>query len=322
MRPQVYVTRSDYGAAGLELLQEECDVTCWKQASPVPRDELLKNVCGKDGIFCALTEKIDVELLDQAGPNLKVVATISVGYDHIDVAECRKRGIRMGYTPDVLTDATAELTVALLLATGRRLLEASREVYNGGWQSWSPGWMCGPGVKDSVVGLVGFGRIAQEVARRLVPFKPATILYHSRSNHPYEAEQVGAEKTSSLDDLLMRSDYVIVLCALTPQTHHIIDAAALDKMKSTAILINTSRGGCVDQEALYDALEMGRIRAAGLDVTTPEPLPLDSPLLKLKNVVLLPHIGSADINTRMEMSRITACNILAGLKGIKMISEL
>lgn len=287
----------------------------------MPRDELLKNVGGKDGIFCALTEKIDVELLDQAGPNLKVVATISVGYDHIDVAECKKRGIRVGYTPDVLTDATAELTMALLLATGRRLFEANKEVYNGGWQSWEPAWMCGPGLKGSTVGLIGFGRIGQEVAKRLVPFKPANILYHSRSNHPYEAEQVGAEK-ASLDELLMRSDYVIVLCALTPQTHHIIDAEALTKMKPNAILINTSRGGCVDQDALFEALQTGKIRAAGLDVTTPEPLPLDSPLLTLRNIVLLPHIGSADITTRQEMSRITACNILAGLKGIKMMSEL
>ncbi|XP_059608874.1 glyoxylate reductase/hydroxypyruvate reductase isoform X2 [Phlebotomus argentipes] len=321
MRPQVYVTRPDYADIGLELLQEECDVTMWNRVCPVPRDELLKNVCGKDGIFCALTEKIDVELLDQAGPNLKVVATISVGFDHIDVPECRKRGIRVGYTPDVLTDATAELTLALLLATGRRLLEASQEVYNGGWQAWAPSWMCGPGVKGATVGLVGFGRIGQEVAKRLVPFKPASILYHSRTNHPYEAGQVGAEKVS-LNELLLRSDFVIILCALTNDTHHIIDAEALAKMKSTAILINTSRGGCVDQEALCEALQSGRIRAAGLDVTTPEPLPLDSPLLALKNVVLLPHIGSADITTRQEMSRITACNILAGLKGVKMISEV
>uniref|UniRef100_A0A7G3ADH2 Glyoxylate reductase/hydroxypyruvate reductase n=1 Tax=Lutzomyia longipalpis TaxID=7200 RepID=A0A7G3ADH2_LUTLO len=321
MRPQVYVTRPDYAAVGMEILGEECDLTFWNQACPVPRDELLKNVGGKDGIFCALTEKIDVELLDQAGPNLKVVSTISVGYDHIDVAECKKRGIRVGYTPDVLTDATAELTMALLLATGRRLLEANKEVYNGGWQAWEPAWMCGPGIKGSTVGLVGFGRIAQEVAQRLVPFKPSNILYHSRTNHPYEAEKVGAERVS-LDELLMRSDYVIVLCALTAETHHIIDAEALAKMRPTAILINTSRGGCVDQDALFDALQSGQIRAAGLDVTTPEPLPLNSPLLTLRNIVLLPHIGSADITTRQEMSRVTACNILAGLKGIKMISEL
>ncbi|XP_055694176.1 glyoxylate reductase/hydroxypyruvate reductase isoform X1 [Lutzomyia longipalpis] len=321
MRPQVYVTRPDYASVGMEILGEECDLTFWNQACPVPRDELLKNVGGKDGIFCALTEKIDVELLDQAGPNLKVVSTISVGYDHIDVAECKKRGIRVGYTPDVLTDATAELTMALLLATGRRLLEANKEVYNGGWQAWEPAWMCGPGIKGSTVGLVGFGRIAQEVARRLVPFKPSNILYHSRTNHPYEAEKVGAERVS-FDELLMRSDYVIVLCALTAETHHIIDAEALAKMRPTAILINTSRGGCVDQDALFDALQSGQIRAAGLDVTTPEPLPLNSPLLTLRNIVLLPHIGSADITTRQEMSRVTACNILAGLKGIKMISEL
>lgn len=295
-------------------------MTIWFGTKPIPRADLLEGVTGKDAIYCALTEIIDKEVLDQAGPNLKVVSTISVGYEHIDVKECKKRGIRVGYTPDVLTDATAEITISLVLATGRRLFEANKEVYNGGWAAWSPSWMCGPGVKDSVVGIIGFGRIGVEVARRLVPFKPSSILYHSRTQK-YDAEKIGAER-AALDELLKKSDYVIITCALTPETKHIINADALKKMKPNAILINTSRGGCIDQEALYDALSTKQIRGAGLDVTTPEPLPLDSPLLTLDNIVILPHIGSADINTRIEMSRITGCNILAGLKGIKMLSEL
>lgn len=268
-----------------------------------------------------MTEKIDREVLDSAGADLKVVSTISVGHEHIDLAECKSRGIRVGFTPDVLTDATAELTLALLLATGRRLIESNKEVYNGGWASWAPSWMCGPGVKDSVMGIVGFGRIGQAVASRLVPFLPREIIYSNRSSKDEEAKKYNARRVE-FPQLLAESDYVILCCAFTPETRNLIDEKALQMMKSSAILINTSRGGCVDQDALYKALKSGEIRAAGLDVTTPEPLPLDSPLLTLNNIVLLPHIGSADINTRVEMSRITGCNILAGLKGEEMISEL
>lgn len=181
--------------------------------------------------------------------------------------------------------------------------------------------MCGPGIKDSVVGIVGFGRIGEAIASRIVPFLPKEIIYFNRSNKDYFASKYGARRVE-MDELLTSSDYVIICCALTAETHHLIDANALGKMKPTAILINSSRGGCVDQDALFHALQTGQIRAAGLDVTTPEPLPLDSPLLTLNNIVLLPHIGSADINTRIDMSRITGCNILAGLKGIKMLSEL
>lgn len=242
-------------------------------------------------------------------------------YDHIDVAECKKRGIRIGYTPDVLTDATAELTVALLLATSRRLIEANKEVSNGGWKAWAPNWMCGQGLKDSTVGIVGFGRIGQEVARRIQPFKPTKLVYSNRSDRSAEAATIGAERVT-FDQLISTCDFIILTCALTPETTNLINSSTIDKMKTNAIIVNTSRGGIINQTDLYEALKNNRIRAAGLDVTTPEPLPLDSPLLTLNNVVILPHIGSADIDTRIEMSRITACNILAGLKGVKMISEL
>ncbi|XP_063699827.1 glyoxylate reductase/hydroxypyruvate reductase isoform X2 [Culicoides brevitarsis] len=320
-RPSVYITRPDVAQQGIQLLKDECDVTMWNQASPVPRNELLKNVVGKDAIYCTLCDKIDAEVLDAAGPNLKVVGTISVGYDHIDVEECRKRGVRIGYTPDVLTDATAELTVALLLATARRLFEANKDVFNGGWKSWSPNYMCGLGLKNSTVGIVGFGRIGFEVAKRLVPFKPKQILYFNRSEKPEFAAETGAVRVSS-NDLLANSDFVICTISLTPETVHLFDSVAFSKMKSNAIFINTSRGGVVDQEALYNALYNKEIYAAGLDVTTPEPLPLDSPLLTLPNCVILPHVGSAEYDTRIEMSRITACNILAGIKGIRMVDEL
>lgn len=288
---------------------------------PVPREELLKQIIGKDALFCALTDKIDAEVIERAGAQLKCISTISVGYEHIDLEACKKKGIRVGYTPDVLTDATAELTLALLLATNRRLLEANKEVYNGGWKSWAPNWMCGQGLKGSRVGLFGFGRIGQEIASRLVPFKPSLITYTSRTERPEDAKKVQASYVS-FDDMLTKSDFIIVCCALTPTTKEIFNSSAFAKMKRNCIFINTARGGVVDQTALYTALKEKRIMAAGLDVTTPEPLPLDDPLLTLENVVILPHIGSADINTRTEMSKITAMNILAGLKGEKMVAEV
>lgn len=221
----------------------------------------------------------------------------------------------------MLTDATAELTVSLLLATSRRLIEANKEVSNGGWKSWAPSWMCGQGLKNSVVGLVGFGRIGQEVAKRIVPFKPSQLIYSNRSDRSAEAIPIGAKRVS-FDELIAQADFIILTCALTPETTNLINAESLAKMKPNAIIINTARGGVVNQSDLYDALKSNRIRAAGLDVTSPEPLPLDSPLLTLGNCVILPHIGSADIETRTEMSRITAQNILCGLKGEPMISEI
>lgn len=281
---------------------------------------MLQNIAGKDALFCTLNDRIDEEVLDSAGPSLKVIGTMSVGYDHIDVEACRKRGIKIGYTRDVLTDSTAELTCALLLATSRRLFEANKEVYNGGWQAWAPFWNLGRGLKNSTVGIVGLGRIGLEVAKRLVPFKPARILYVSRSDKT-EAKDVNASR-ASFDQLLTESDFIVVTTALTPETKNLFDEDAFAKMKSTAIFINSSRGAICDQEALYNALKSRKILAAGLDVCTPEPIPLDSPLLTLPNLVMLPHIGSADIATRTEMSRITAANILAGLQGLPLECEL
>ncbi|RVE48033.1 hypothetical protein evm_007345 [Chilo suppressalis] len=316
----VFITRSDMPDIGVNLLKKECNVKLWEKPSPVPRAEFLKEVAGTNGIYCALTDKIDKELLDAAGPNLKVVATISVGYDHIDVQECKRRGIKIGYTPDVLTDATAELTLALLLSTSRRLPEAQHEARTGGWVSWAPTWMTGPGLASSTVGIVGFGRIGQAVARRVKAFNTSKILYYNRSEKP-KARETGAVKVS-FDELLRDSDFVICCAALVSETKEIFNKSAFDKMKNTAVFINTSRGGTVDQDALIEALKTNNIRAAGLDVTTPEPLPLDSPLFKLKNCVILPHIGSASIEARNTMSELTANNILTALNGKDMPAEL
>ncbi|GJQ80973.1 hypothetical protein Trydic_g4789 [Trypoxylus dichotomus] len=317
-RPKVYVTRETSPEA-LNLLKEHCDVTCWSEPSPVPRNELLKNVIDIDALFCLLTDKIDRELLDKA-KKLKIVASMSVGIDHIAVEELKKRNIKVGYTPEILTDATAELTVALLLATSRRLLEANHEAKTGGWSAWSPFWMCGSGLNGSTVGLVGFGRIGQEVAMRLKPFKVKRIIFQNRSARDLEAREIGAERVS-FDELLHQSDFIIVTVALTPQTANMFNEDAFKKMKPTAIFINTSRGGIVDQDALIKALQNNTIAAAGLDVMTPEPLPVDNPLFKFKNCVILPHIGSASLQTRKEMAMLTARNIIAGLKNEKMPAE-
>ncbi|ENN77743.1 hypothetical protein D910_05428 [Dendroctonus ponderosae] len=319
-KPQVYVTRQ-INEEALCILSKTCEISIWTGPGPVPRTELLKNIENKSGLFCMLTDKIDAEILNKAGKNLKIIATMSVGYDHFDVEEIKKRGIKMAYTPDILTDATAELAVALLLSTSRRLLEANEEAKTGGWKAWSPFWMCGPGLKGSTVGIVGFGRIGQEIAKRLKSFGPKQLLYYNRSEKPEAERDIGAVRVS-FDELLAESDFVSVSCSLTPETKELFNEAAFKKMKSTAVFINTSRGGVVDQDALVRALESKTIWGAGLDVTTPEPLPLDHPLFKLKNCVILPHIGSASIETRNDMAILTAKNIVAALKNEPLLTEL
>ncbi|XP_053983140.1 glyoxylate reductase/hydroxypyruvate reductase-like [Hylaeus volcanicus] len=312
-RPTVLITRPDIPKSGLSLLQEQCDIVLWDKPEPIPRSALLSKIKNVDAVYCLLTDKIDSEILNAAGPQLKVVSTMSVGVNHLDLEALKKRNIRVGYTPGILTDATAELTIGLLLATSRRLIEANRAIYKDEWKAWSPTWMCGPGLSGSTVGIVGLGRIGMQVARILKSFNVAKILYTSRSVKQ-EAREFGGEKIE-FDELLRKSDFVIVTTALTPETNQMFNQSAFEKMKRTAIFVNVSRGEVVDQFALTEALKKGLIRAAGLDVMTPEPIPLDSELLKLDNCVILPHIGSAATETREEMSRITAENILAVLKG-------
>ncbi|XP_072520056.1 glyoxylate reductase/hydroxypyruvate reductase isoform X2 [Salminus brasiliensis] len=318
---RVFVTRR-LPREGMELLQRAaiCTVSVWDSDEPVPRAELLKGVEGAHGLLCLLSDRIDTEVLDAAGPSLKVISTLSVGFDHLAIDEIKKRGIRVGYTPDVLTDATAELTVALLLATARRLPEGIQEVKSGGWSTWKPLWLCGYGLSGSTVGVIGLGRIGLAIARRLKPFGVKRLLYSGRQPKP-QAQEVDGEYVP-LDTLLCESDFVVVSCALTPDTQGLCNKAFFSKMKNTAVFINTSRGAVVNQEDLFEALSTGLIAAAGLDVTTPEPLPTDHPLLTLKNCVVLPHIGSATYSTRGIMAQLAANNLLAGLTGDAMPSEL
>ncbi|KAM3867274.1 glyoxylate reductase/hydroxypyruvate reductase [Diretmus argenteus] len=318
---KVFVTRR-IPQEGMKLLSQagECKVSLWESDEPVPRSELLKGVEGAHGLLCMLSDKIDAEVLDAAGANLKVISTLSVGFDHLALDEIKKRGIRVGYTPDVLTDATAELTVALLLATARRLPEGVEEVKNGGWSTWKPLWLCGYGLSGSTVGVIGLGRIGLAIATRLKPFGVKRLLYSGRTAKPHAAEVDG--EFAPLDTLVSESDFVVVSCSLTPETQGLCDKAFFSKMKNTAIFINSSRGAVVNQEDLYEALSTGQIAAAGLDVTTPEPLPTDHPLLTLKNCVVLPHIGSATHSTRGVMADLSARNLLAGVRGTEMPSEL
>ncbi|XP_048827801.1 glyoxylate reductase/hydroxypyruvate reductase [Brienomyrus brachyistius] len=317
----VFVTRR-IPHEGMKILSQcgTCKVSLWDSDEPIPRSELLQRVSGAHGLLCLLSERIDAEVLDAAGPNLKVISTLSVGFDHLAIDEIKKRGIRVGYTPDVLTDATAELTMALLLATARRIPEGVEEVKSGGWRSWKSLWLCGYGLSGSTVGVIGLGRIGMAIARRVKPFGVRKLLYSGRTAKPQAAEVEG--EFVPLDQLVSDSDFIIVSCSLTPETQGLCNKALFSKMKKTAVFINTSRGAVVNQEDLYEALSSGQIAAAGLDVTTPEPLPTDHPLLTLKNCVILPHIGSATYSTRGIMSELAANNLLAGLSGTAMPSEL
>ena len=280
---------------------------------PPPRDVLLERVRGVDGILCVLTERIDGELLDAAGSQLKVVSQMAVGYDNIDIAATRARGIPVGNTPGVLTDATADLAFALLLAIARRIVEGMDYIRNGQWETWEPKTLLGADLTGATLGIVGYGRIGRAMAKRASGFD-MRILAYSPSLTDEEAQQAGVIR-AELNTLLRESDFVSVHAPLNANTKHLINRETLAQMKPSAILVNTSRGGLVDQTALYDALTNGVIRAAALDVTDPEPLAADHPLMKLPNVVIVPHIGSASVKTRDRMASMAADNLLAGVRG-------
>lgn len=280
-KPKVLVTRPDLPASALDLLKG-FDLDIWQEERFMPRDILLQKAKGKDALIITPADKVNDELLDAAGAQLKVIATHTVGYDHVDFPAMKKRNIRLGNTPGVLDDAVAELTIGVMLTCTRRLFEGRDLVAQGKWPKYQPlFWMNGVGLKDSVVGIVGLGRIGFEIARRLVPFKVKEILYTSRREKP-EARELKGRKVE-LNELLKGSDIVIVMCVLSAETRHLIGEEQLRMMKKSAILVNSSRGDVVDQEALVRALKEGTIGGAALDVMTPEPLPPDHELLTLKN---------------------------------------
>jgi glyoxylate reductase len=310
-RPLVAVTRP-IPEAGLALLRASCEIRLWEDELPPPYEELDTLLAGVDGALTLVTDRIDDALL-QRHPELRVVSNFAVGYDNIDVPAATSREIAVCNTPGVLTDATAELAFSLLMATARRIPESVDYVRDGKWKTWGPLLLLGQNVTNATIGIVGFGRIGQAVARMASGFG-MTILAHDRSPETKETHGLDV-RFVDLDTLLAESDFVTLHVAYSEQTHHLIGTPELEKMKSTAILINTARGPVVHTDALVEALENGQIFAAGLDVTDPEPLPADHRLVSLPNCVVLPHIGSATVQSRDAMAVMAAKNLIAVLEG-------
>ena len=316
-RPTAFVSRKIFEEA-LQTVHKAADAEVWPDDLPPPRATLLEKVRGVDGLLCLLTDRIDGELIDAAGPQLRVISQIAVGYENIDVAEATRRKIPVGYTPGVLTEATADLTFALLMAVARRVVDGAQAVRDGNWKTWHPLHFLGPDVHGSTLGVIGLGRIGFEVAKRARGFNMKVLYSDVARREDLEAEH--GLTYVDMDTLLGESDYVTLHVNLTEETRHLINDDTLSKMKSTAVLVNAARGPVVDPKALYKALRDGGIAAAALDVTEPEPIPMDDPLLTLDNCLIVPHIASASIPARREMSRIAAQNLVNGLNGEKLLT--
>ena len=295
-----FVTRELPGPA-LGRLAEHHDVDVWPERLPPTPEQLRARLAEADGLICTVSDCIDRAALD-AAPRLRAIAAFAVGYDNIDVAAAAERGIAVGNTPDVLTDATADLAFALLLAVARRLPQGIDAVRGGDWITWEPSGDLGFAVYGATLGIVGDGRIGRAVAQRAGGFAMEVLIR-------------GRASGVALDELLARSDFVSLHVPLTDETHHLIDDDALAAMKPTAFLVNTARGGIVDQQALARALHAGAIAGAALDVTDPEPLPADDPLLAAPNLLVVPHIGSATHSARERMAALAVDNLLAALDG-------
>jgi len=311
-RPRVFVTRVLPGGDGdgspLARIAAACDLDLWELERPPSDDELRIRAAGCDGLLTMLTERVDGALLD-ARPRVRVVSNLAVGYDNIDIGACTERGVLVTNTPGVLTDATADMTWALLMAAARRLPEGRDRIEGGDWGPWHPTWMLGSDVTGATLGIVGPGRIATAVAKRARGFE-MRVLYAGRREVPdFPGEHV------DLDTLLAQADYVSMHVPLTDETRGMCDASFFARMQPHAIFVNTTRGGVVDQPALIDALEGGVIAGAALDVMTPEPLPPDDPLLRAPRLVVAPHLGSATEATRTKMAHLAVDGLLAGVTG-------
>ncbi|WP_134699186.1 D-glycerate dehydrogenase [Ammoniphilus sp. YIM 78166] len=309
-QPKVVVTRR-IPLQAMELIRPHATIFLWdKEEEPIPQNVLLQEARDAVAIYTNVADKIDREIIE-AAPQLKVVSTMAVGYDNIDIAAATARGIAVGHTPGVLTETTADLTFALLMATARRVAEGHDFVKAGKWASWAPMLLTGQDIYGATIGIIGLGRIGEAVARRAAGFG-MNILYYNRNPRPEVEAELGARYVE-LEALLRQSDYVVLLAPGGGGTYRLMGAREFGLMKPNAIFINTSRGTNVDETALYDALKNGSIWAAGLDVFDVEPVPLHHPLLSLPNVTVLPHIGSASIATRTRMAVMAAQNLVAGL---------
>jgi len=310
---KVYLTRV-IPESGMKRLKDYCDIEFWRDDAPVPREVLLEKVKGVDGILSMLSDPIDEDVMDAAGEQLRVISNYAVGYDNIDLDAAAARNIAVCNTPGVLTNATADLAFTLLMAASRRIIEGVDYVRDDKWITWGPKLLRGYDVWNSTLGIIGLGRIGAAMAVRARGFKMRVLYYNGGRRSEYETE-CGALMVESLDQLLTESDFVSIHCPLNSDTKGLIDSSALRKMKNSAVLINTARGPVIDTDALYDALENNEIAYAALDVTDPEPLRANHPLLKLPNCIVIPHLGSATLSTRDKMAEIAAENLIAVLEG-------
>ncbi len=311
MKPPVFVSRI-IPDEGLELVLEACDAEVWQDELPPPHDVLLDKIKNKVGLLSLLTDRIDAELMD-LNPQLRVVSNYAVGFDNIDIPAATARGLPVGNTPGVLTDTTADFAFTLMVAAARRVVEGADYVRAGRWKTWGPKLLTGVDIHGATLGLVGFGRIGQAMARRARGFDMRVLYYDQYRREDLEAS-MGVTYVD-MDTLLRESDFVSIHTDLNASTRHLFNASAFAKMKPSAILINSARGPIVEPQALYDALASGKIRAAALDVTEPEPINMDSPLLSLPNCLIVPHIASATIATRGKMAEMAAKNLIAGVNG-------
>src|SRR5215831_7879007 len=311
-RPRVFVSRR-IPDEGLDRIVAQTDADVWPDELPPERDELLRRVERVDGFLSLLTDRVDDELLDRAGPRLRVVSNYAVGFDNIDVPACTRRGVAVGNTAGVLTETTADAAFALLMAAARRIPEAYDYVRQGHWKTWGPMLLLGPDIHHATLGILGFGRIGREMAKRARGFDMQILYYDVYPASPEDEARVGARR-ASLDEVLAESDFITLHVNLTSETHHLMNRETLAKMKPTAMLVNASRGPVVDTDALYDALKNGVIAAAALDVTEPEPISVDDKLLTLPNCLIVPHIASGSVATRGKMADVAARNLFAGLK--------
>ena len=321
MKPKVLVTRGDHDPDAIARLAQTCDVEVCPEPRAMTRSELLKGVVGKDALLILPHDKMDEDLIKTAGPQLKVVSTHSVGYDHINQDLMKNHGIKVGYTPGVLTNDVADLSVCLTLMTMRRVKEHVQTIVDDTWKNAnaSPFWLVGSCLADKTIGIMGLGRIGLATAKRLKAFEPAKIIYTATK---VKDEADGLAEMVSFDQLLNQSDIIIITASFNESTKGIFNKDAFAKMKKTAFIVNTSRGGLINQPDLIQALKDGNLAGAGLDVMTPEPIAPDHELVKMPNVFLTPHIASSTRETRLKMINLAVDNILAGLKGDPMPSRL
>lgn len=312
-QPRVYVTRR-IPEAGLGAVREACQAQVWQEKLPPSREVILDEISDCEGLLCLLSDEIDATVMD-TGP-LRVISQYAVGVDNIDLEAATERGIPVGHTPEVLTDATADLTFTLLMAAARRIPEGIEKVRNGAWQTWEPMGLLGTQVWGATLGVIGLGRIGTAVARRGRGFQ-MQVLYHDTGRKRELEEELGVI-SASLNELLEEADFVSLHVPLVPETYRLIDEGALRRMRNDAILVNAARGEIVDTDALVQALDEDWIAGAALDVTDPEPLPADHPLVGMENCIVVPHIGSATVRARERMAEMAAENLLAGLRGARL----